>query len=366
MGILGGDRKAKNTGARYEAPLTWVLWLILAAAGAALVFVLKTALLPFLVAFVLAYVFAPFVDLLERRTRLPRPAGTALVFVAMATLGAALLLGLLPVLERQIMSLVARLPAAVAHLKEVGLPFLAGHLDTLPLPQTAGAWLEALSDGLGTVGPDLLKKTGGAIKWAASGTWGAIVWTLSAAIVPILTFYLMMDFHRVSGWLLDRIPGARHDWAKERLARTDRMLGEFLRSQLLVGLILSGLYAVGLTLAGVEAALPIALIAGIGNMVPYLGFVLGLSLSLLVSLLTHFDLIHLFYVVLVFGVVQFLEGFLISPKIVGERVGLHPIAIIFALFVGGEAFGFLGVLLGVPAAIGVKALIEAEAPPPSG
>jgi predicted PurR-regulated permease PerM len=148
-----------------------------------------------------------------------------------------------------------------------------------------------------------------------------------------------------------------------RLSRIDRMLGQFLRGQLTVAVILAGLYSVGLTLAGVEAGVTIGMIAGLGNMVPYLGFVVGITLALVVTFLTHFDLLHLLYVVLVFGVVQSLEGTVISPRVVGERVGLHPIAVIFALFVGGDAFGFFGVLLGVPAAVAVKVALEPEAPP---
>lgn len=352
MGILKGKDHAP-----WETPLAWVLWAVLLVAAAVVVYTLKNALLPFLLAFVFAYVFAPWVDRLEK-WKLPRPLGTSLVFVGVSAFLSVLVLTLLPVLERQVSHLFSLLPGAFARLKEVGIPFLSGVLPEMP--QSAQAWLDTLAESAGKIGPTILGSTSDLLKWAASGTLGAVIWVLSAAIVPVLAFYLMMDYHRVTPWLLDRMPDRLMGSFRARLTRIDTMLGEFLRGQLTVAVILSGLYAGGLTLAGVEAALAIGLIAGLGNMVPYLGFVVGITLSLAIAFLTHFDLIHLLYVVLVFGVVQTLEGVIISPKVVGDRVGLHPVAIIFALFVGGEAFGFLGVLLGVPAAIAVKVLIEPE------
>jgi len=342
----------------FERPLTWALWAALAAGVAVVLFALRDALMPFLIAFVIAYVFAPWVDGLERRLRVPRPLGTAGVFLAITVLFALLLLGLVPVVERQVIHLGTLLPDALDRLREVGIPFLSEYLGRADLPTTAGAWIDALRESAASWGPAVLKSGREAFLWAASGTLGAVVWLLSAAIVPVLVFYLMMDFHTVGAWLLARVPEVRRGDVLPRLARIDTMLGQFLRGQLTVAVILAGLYAVGLTLAGVEAGVTIGVIAGLGNMVPYLGFVVGITLALAVSFLTHFDVVHLLYVAAVFVAVQALEGTVISPRVVGERVGLHPIAVIFALFVGGEAFGFLGVLLGVPAAIAVKVALE--------
>jgi len=347
----------------FERPLAWVLWTLLAAAAAAVLYAVRAALLPFLIAFVIAYVFSPWVNLLERRARLPRPAGTVVVFLAVSALFALLLLGLVPVLEGQVVDLARWLPGALDRLQQAGLPLLSGYLPEVSAPTNLEAWIAALKDGAATWGPQLLASGKAAFLWAASGTLDALVWIVSAAIVPVLVFYLMMDFPRVGAWLLERVPSAARAPFRDRLGRFDAMLGQYLRGQLTVAVILSGLYAVGLTLAGVEAGVAIGVLAGLGNMVPYLGFVVGISLSLVVTFLSHFDVTHLLYVVAVFAVVQGLEGFLISPKVVGTRVGLHPIAIILALFVGGEAFGFLGVLLGVPAAIAVKVLLEPEPGP---
>lgn len=344
----------------FERPLAWVLWTVLGAALAAVLYALRGALLPFFIAFAIAYVFAPWVDLLERRTRLPRPIGTAVVFMGVLILGGLLLLGLVPVIEAQVAGLAARLPGALDRLQKLGVPLLSGYLSEAATPGTLEALIGALKESAATWGPALLKSGQSAFLWAASGTLGAIVWVVSAAIVPVLVFYLMMDFPQVGAWLRDRVPRAQRDALYPRLTRIDRMLGRFLRGQLTVAVILAGLYSVGLTLAGVEAGVAIGVIAGLGNMVPYLGFVVGITLSLAVTFLTHFDLVHLLYVVVVFAVVQGLEGFLISPKVVGTAVGLHPIAIILALFVGGQAFGFLGVLLGVPAAIAVKVALERD------
>lgn len=350
----------------YERPLTWVLWTVLAAAVAAVLYTVRAALLPFLIAFVIAYVFAPWVNLLERRARLPRPLGTAVVFVLVVALFGLLVVGLVPVIERQVVGLARWLPGAIDRLQQVGLPLLSRYLGEAPAPTTAEAWLGALKDTAATWGPALLKSGKQALLWAATGTLDVVLGAISAAIVPVLVFYLMMDFPRVGAWLRGRVPAAARGALESRLDRIDAMLGQYLRGQLTVAVILSGLYAAGLSLAGVEASVAIGVLAGLGNMVPYLGFVVGLTLSLLVTFLSHFDVVHLLYVGIVFAVVQGLEGTLISPRVVGERVGLHPIAIILALFVGGEAFGFLGVLLGVPAAIAVKVLLEGDPAPPEG
>ncbi|MBI5136945.1 MAG: AI-2E family transporter [Nitrospirae bacterium] len=365
---------APAAGRPWERPLAWVLWTALIAALAALLYVLKGALLPFLIAFVIAYVFAPWVDLLERRAGLPRPLGTALVFVAVGLILAGLVAGLLPVFQEQFTGLIRKLPEALAHIRDAGIPLLSAvmerlaalGLDDMLRDAVSRFWADpaahvkaaapTVAKGAGTVGAELAQATAGIVGWVASGAARAVAWLVGAAIVPILVFYLLMDFHAVAGWLRAQLPAGNGT-----LARIDAMLGEFLRGQLTVGVILSVLYAAGLTLAGVEGAVTIGIIAGIGNMVPYLGFVIGITLALLITLLTHFDVLHLVYVLLVFGVVQMIEGAVISPRVVGERVGLHPLAVILALFVGGEAFGFLGVLLGVPAAIVAKAVLQARA-----
>lgn len=349
----------------FERPLAWALWAALAAGLALILHEVRGALVPFLVAFVIAYVFAPWVDWLERRLRVPRPLGTAGVFAAISLLFVLLVLGLVPVIERQVLHVGVWLPGALDRLREVGVPFLSEYLNRVDLPTTAVAWIDALRESAESWGPAVLSSGREALFLALSGTLGAVVWLLSAAIVPVLVFYLMMDFHTVGDWLLARIPAARRGPVLARLRRTDRMLGQFLRGQITVALIEAGLYAVGLTLAGVEAGIAIGVIAGLGNLVPYLGFVVGITLAMAVTFLTHFDLVHLLYVAAVFGAVQALEGTVISPLVLGGRVGLHPIAVIFALFVGGEAFGFLGVLLGVPAAIAVKVALE-PGPPPAG
>jgi predicted PurR-regulated permease PerM len=366
--------------APYDRPLTWALWTLLGVAGATLIYALKAALLPFFLAFVVAYVFAPWVNVLEQRWRVARPLGTALVFLVISGLLVGLVIGLLPVFHSQFMELVGKFPEALSRIRDAGIPLIStamGRLAELGLDNVVrdlvAGFMEdpaakvqqaapAVATGAKQVGIALVQSTTGVLGWIASGAVQAVFWVIGAAIVPVLVFYLMMDFPQVANWLRQRLPDGETSGSDSLLNRIDRMLGEFLRGQLIVGVILSVLYAVGLTLAGVDGAITIGIIAGIGNMVPYLGFVIGITLSLLISLLAHFDILHLVYVLIVFGVVQLLEGFVISPKIVGDRVGLHPLAIIFALFVGAEAFGFLGVLLGVPMAVVVKALLERPVP----
>jgi predicted PurR-regulated permease PerM len=179
-------------------------------------------------------------------------------------------------------------------------------------------------------------------------------------LVPVVLFYLLLDFHVIRDHLEELIPRRWHAQTLSFLAETDGLLSQFLRGQLTVMLALAVYYSVGLTLTGSPTALPIGILTGLLCFIPYVGYALGLTLALLAAILQFESWYGLIAVGVVYGLGQVVESFFLTPRLVGERIGLHPLAVIFALLAFGQIFGFFGVLLALPASavllVGLKRL----------
>jgi predicted PurR-regulated permease PerM len=175
-----------------------------------------------------------------------------------------------------------------------------------------------------------------------------IGWLANLLLIPLVLFYLLRDWHVLVGKIADLLPRRWYAKTAEIAKEIDRMLAEFLRGQLSVMLAMSVFYAVGLWMAGLELAIPIGLIAGLLGFVPYLGVGIGMLLAALAGALQFNSMTEMIPLVVVFGLGQILESFLLTPWLVGDRIGLHPVAVIFALLAGGQLFGFTGVLLALP------------------
>jgi predicted PurR-regulated permease PerM len=330
----------------------WKIAAGLAVAGL-LLWLLSPVLAPFFAAAILAYIGDPLVERMERR-RVPRSLAVALVFTLL--FGGALLavLALVPVLERQAIALAAGLPGFLDRAQEHTLPRIAGWLSLPPDALSLEAVKKMLAGHLGTAG--------GVLKAAAAyvGESGAAVllFVSNLLLVPLVTFYLLRDWNA----LLERVRGLLpRAWLadSQRLAgECDEVLGAFLRGQLFVMLSLATVYALGLSLVGVQGALLIGLLAGVVSFVPYLGFMVGLAAALLAAMVQFADWTPLLWVLLVFGIGQLLESFLLTPLLVGDRIGLHPVAVIFAVMAGGQLFGFSGVLLALPVAAVLLVLLK--------
>ncbi len=329
--------------------LPWLALAVLVFAGW-LVYLLGPILTPFLAGALLAYIFDPLVDRLEQRG-VSRTTGTVLVIVFAGLVVFALLLVALPLFQSQFIELSQRVPAALDLLQTRLLPWLA---------QTFGITVEF---DLATLRAWLTEKA------AQSGTdWLPTLQTGALAIVgilanllliPVVMFYLLKDWDLMIERVATLTP---RGWtgAVTRVARTmDEVVGEFLRGQMAVMLALSLYYAIALWAAGLDYALPIGILTGVLSFVPFLGFGLGMILALLVALLQFADWTGVAWVAGIYLVGQVLESYVITPRLVGERVGLHPVAVIFALAAFGQLFGFVGVLLAVPlAAVLLVALRE--------
>lgn len=330
-------------------------WLLLAVAVAAgvLIYLLAPVLTPFLAAALLAYLGDPLVLCLQR-LRLTRTQAVILVFVLLMLMILGLMLVLVPAVARQVAALLQLLPAALEWMQSHLLPRLAalpGVDETLLDPQALRAALDGHWQQWGGV-------LGGLWDRIAQSGQSLLAGLAYALLIPVVTFYLLRDWPQLIARTHELLPRTWEPTVVQLSRDCDRVLGEFLRGQLLVMLALGVFYSLGLWLVGLDLALAIGMLAGLVSFVPYLGVIVGVGVAGLAALLQFGDVLHLLLVLAVFGLGQALEGLVLSPWLVGERIGLHPVAVIFAVMAGGQLFGFFGVLVALPAAAVVVVLLR--------
>ncbi|HBS64183.1 MAG TPA: AI-2E family transporter [Stenotrophomonas sp.] len=314
----------------------WVIWL------------LGPILTPFVLALALAWLGDPLVDRIEATGR-SRNTGVVLVFVAMILVITAALLILVPMIERQIATLIAAIPQAQQWLMQTGIPWFEQKTG-LEVMQ----WLD----------PDRLiewvrshwQQAGGFAKtffgYVSRSGFTMVTWVVNILLLPILAFYFLRDWDKLVERVASMIP-RNHIATITNLAReSDEVLGAFIRGQFLVMIALGVVYAAGLSLVGLKLGLLIGLVAGLISFIPYLGATTGIVMAVVAALVQAqgFDLKLLILVGVVFTVGQLLESYVLTPRIVGDKIGLHPVAVIFAVMAGGQLFGFLGMLLALPVA----------------
>lgn len=319
-------------------------WFAAFAALAVLFYLLGPILTPFVAAAILAYICNPVVQRLCA-CRLSRTTAVLLVMSGLLLLFVLLLLIMLPLLERQFSLLLLRLPDWVEAARVRLLPYLHQWFGV------SVAWDgQAIRKLLLDYWQDAGSVAGKVLPWLGSGG-GAIIGVLAnLLLVPLAMFYFMRDWETIVAGLDEMIPRRWHGKVKEIAGDVDRVLAEFLRGQIAVMLMMSVFYTVALWLAGLEFALPIGIITGVLVFVPYLGMILGLVLATLAAAMQFTAFGGVVLVWLVFGLGQLVEGFVITPWLVGDRIGLHPLAVIFALLAFGQLFGFFGLLLALPLA----------------
>lgn len=325
-----------------------VKYILFALAVGWLVWLLAPILTPFVLALALAWLGDPLVDRVEATGR-SRNTGVVLVFVAMVLVITAALLILVPMIERQIATLVAAIPQAQQWLMEKGIPWFEQKTGMEIMP-----WLE----------PDRLiewvrshwEQAGGFARtffgYVSRSGFAMVTWVVNILLLPILAFYFLRDWDKLVERVASTIP-RNHVGTITKLAReSNEVLGAFIRGQFLVMVALGLIYAIGLSLVGLKLGLLIGLIAGLISFIPYLGATTGIVMAVLAALVQAqgLDLKLLILVGVVFTVGQLLESYVLTPRIVGDKIGLHPVAVIFAVMAGGQLFGFLGMLLALPVA----------------
>jgi predicted PurR-regulated permease PerM len=183
---------------------------------------------------------------------------------------------------------------------------------------------------------------------AKVGGIAVLGWLATVVLIPVVLFYLLLDWHALIARLQNGVPRRWVSQTTGLILEVDGLLAQYLRGQLTVMLVLAAYYSIALTLCGFDVALPVGLITGLLVFIPYLGFGTGLILALIAAVLQFNGFHGLIAVAVVYGFGQILEGFFLTPRLVGERIGLHPLAVIFALLAFGQVFGFVGVLLALP------------------
>ena len=325
-------------------------WASIAAFSVLALWLLAPVLAPFAVAAVLAYALTPVVDWLDDvgLGRIPRVVAVVLVEVLFLLALLCVLLLIVPILAKELPLMREQFPLLLDSLNDTLKPLLAQwgiklNLDVVSIKGFVMKYLNAnVEDAFGSVLASV--KLGGSVAFALIG---------NVILIPVALFYLLMDWSRFMGQLRQLVPPRLRAPTDGFLREADEVLGQYLRGQLLVMLILAVAYSVGLALFGLDLALPIGIFTGLAIFVPYLGFGVGLVLALFAGLLefsaTQGIGYSLVMVAVVYGLGQVLESFLLTPRLVGERIGLHPLAVIFALLAFGQLFGFVGVLVALPA-----------------
>ncbi len=318
-------------------------WLIAIALTGWVMYLLAPILTPFVAAALLAYVGDPLADRLQK-LKMPRTLAVVAVFLlTFLTLGLLVLL-ILPLIRNQVGALIDALPAIGAQVEQVWLPWAVETFDIeLDKDVGIGPFLARYSEMAGDWGGKVLlgvAESGGALAAAV----------ISLFLVPILTFYMLRDWDLIVARIGALVPLSQRDTVFGLARDADDMLGAFLRGQVMVMMALAVIYSVGLGLVGLKFAVAIGVVSGLVSFVPYLGLVFGVLLASLTVVLEPDPLWRLIGVFATFTVAQLIEGSILTPKLVGDRIGLHPVLVIFAVAAGGQLFGFFGILLALPAA----------------
>ncbi|MDH5260577.1 MAG: AI-2E family transporter [Gammaproteobacteria bacterium] len=326
-------------------------WMIAIVLTGWLMYLLAPVLTPFIAAGLLAYIGDPLADRLQK-LRMSRTVAVVLVFLLTFLSLAMLILLMGPLIKTQISALFQALPEIARQVEQVWLPKVLEWLNIDAGENVGfGAFLASYSDMFSSWSGKFLVgvgKSGGAVVAAV----------LSLFLVPIITFYMLRDWDAFTKHMAALLPERQRETVSMLARETDEVLGAFLRGQILVMMALAVIYSVGLALVGLKFAIAIGVVAGLVSFVPYLGFVFGIGLAGLTVALEPNPLWNLAGVVATFTIAQVIEGSVLTPKLVGDRIGLHPVLVIFAIAAGGQLFGFFGVLLALPAAAVLSVLIR--------
>ena len=328
-------------------------WLILGAVSIGLLYLLAPVLTPFLVAALLAYLGDPLIDRLEAR-KISRSWAVTLVFGALILGLMLLLLLLIPLSAHQFRGLMQRLPAYIDWFQTSILPWLENMLGVNPEMFN----LSHLRTQLLSYSQEIGDLAGGLLESFRASSAAIFVWLANLVLIPVVTFYLLRDWDLLVAKVRDLLPRRIEPTASKLARESDEVIGAFLRGQFIVMGALGVIYSVGLAIIGLDSSLLIGLLAGLVSFVPYLGLITGILVASIAALLQFHSLLSIIPVLIVFGAGQLISDFLLTPALVGDRIGLHPVAVLFAVLAGGHLFGFFGILLALPVAAVIVVLLR--------
>ena len=329
-----------------------VFWIIGFVLMMFLLNLLSSILLPFVAGMAVAYFLDPVADWLEER-KFSRAISTTIILLTFFLLMALVITLLFPLLQRQVVELFRMIPGIVDTIRTETVPWIEQSIADLP-PETLEDIRNAAKDF-----------ASGSVKWftgMAANLWnsGVAFFNMLSLVVitPVVAFYLLRDWDLITAKINTWLPRRPAPVIREQFVEIDRTLAAFVRGQSTVCLVLALLYGIGLTLVGLKSGLLVGLGTGLISFIPYLGAATGLIVGVGIALFQFNELLPILMVAGIFLTGQTLESYFLTPRLVGDRVGLHPVWIIFALLAGGALFGFTGVLLAVPVASVIGVLIR--------
>jgi len=323
-----------------------------------LIYLLAPVITPFAISAALAYLGDPFVDRLERvsigKWHIGRTLAVSVVFVLLTGGMFLLFLIVFPLLREQVEHLVQSVPEALTWFAGTALPWLQSKLGLTSLTLDT----ETITSALKSYWKELSTATLSLLGTVSRSGQAVLGWLMNLVLIPVVTFYLLRDWDLLIKGIRELLPRKIESTVSALAGEINEVLGAFVRGQLLVMFALGVIYTTGLWLLGLDLAFMIGMGAGLLSIVPYLGTMVGLVAAVLAAIFQFQDLFHTVMVLLVFTAGQTLEGMVLTPKLVGDRIGLHPVAVIFAVLAGGQLFGFLGILLALPVASALNVLVR--------
>ncbi|MEW6352975.1 MAG: AI-2E family transporter [Pseudomonadota bacterium] len=327
-----------------------MLWLVIAIG--LLFYFLAPVLTPFFIAAFLAYMTDPLADRLEAHG-LSRTLAATIVFTALMLFLLLLLLLFVPLLEQQIRVFIAKFPGYLDWLQNKVLPSVQQRLGLEQMALDLGALQGYVAENWQKAGGFMA----GVLRSVSQSGMTLLGWIINLMLIPVVTFYLLRDWDILMARIRALLPVHSEPTVVRLASQSNEVLSGFLRGQLLVMVGLGTVYAVGLWIVGLDLALLIGMVAGLFSFVPYLGFIVGVLAAMIAAFVQFQEFFPLIYVLIVFTIGQLIEGFVLTPLLIGGRIGLHPVAVIFAVLAGGQLFGFVGILLALPVAAVVRVLL---------
>jgi predicted PurR-regulated permease PerM len=288
------------------------------------------------------------------RWQIGRTFAVVIVFGIMTLLFTLLLLVIIPLLVDQVRHFIERLPAYYEWIAGTAMPWISTKLGIDP----AALDRAGISSMLQSYWKELSGAAVGMAETLTRSGQALVSWVTNLVLIPVVTFYLLRDWDVLVDGVRRLLPPSIEPTVSGLAAEINEVLGAFLRGQVIVMMALGVIYSIGLWIVGIDAAFLIGMGAGLLSIVPYLGSIIGLLAAVIAALFQYHDVIHVALVALVFVVGQSAEGMFLTPKLVGDRVGLHPVTVIFAVLAGGQLFGFLGILLALPVASALNVLVR--------
>ena len=330
----------------------WIFWLIILGLFSLLVYALRSVLLPFVVGIIIGYLLDPLASRFEK-FKLSRTTSTCFVLLLVAIILIPSIIALAGIIDEQLADFINAVPGYMSSLNKKIEPIIANLQDNFPAlsREKIREYLQGnLTNGLKLLGTVLRKLI----------TSGYALFNIVSLllITPIVAFYMLRDWNNFVKKVDTLLPKAHKKEIRTQAKEIDKIISSFIRGQLSVCVLLGSFYAIGLTFVGLDLGMLVGFIAGIISFIPYVGSIVGFITAIAIAFAQFDTWIPIAQVVAVFGVGQFLEGNFLTPKLVGDSIGLHPVWVMFALLAGGVLLGFLGLMIAVPLAAVIGVLVR--------